>query len=431
MSEYSDEIILKSDTADQSQTRLVVTTTSNNNPLIPTYISIEDHHICLQGISKFEITLCAISYRRQLMDIINILSMRSIIESSLLGFPKTLRRMTNTDSNHSGSVVFMVESRELVGRIVPTLPKYMVIKMSPHMLSPKTLGHGRFTDSPNHLCRTDPPNVEALIMLKLRKLILKNILPNVCLLYKYCVMSNWRVVDEGLPIAALEGWRKWRSHSPPLCRDTAVVMIVEYCRGGSLRQLAKSRAISLKEWKSILWQMFYTLAVLDEEFPLFKHNDLHLGNVLIQNVTPGGHWEYKFKKYTYYVPNYGLSVRLFDFDWASAGDIPNAKMNRSLHRRDVPAAGGPTVFDVHYFLNIMYSYKNLPEPLSKWIQRLYGKSGVKNTSSMCLNRRLCKDIRDLATFPTPQRLMLNAFFDEYKTFPNNMMCGLFTFNTTP
>lgn len=429
MSQKYDDVILNSDTADQSQTRLVRSNSSKTSNLLePVHINVDGKCITLQGITKYELTFCEISYRRQLMDIINLLSMRSILEQPLLGFPRTLRRLSTTDSNHSGSVVFMVESRELLGTIVPTVPKYMVIKMSPHLLSVKNPGHGRFTESANHLHLSDPPNVEAHIMLKLRKLVLKNILPNVCLLYKYCVMASWRVIDEGLPLAALEEWRQWWTSRPQLCRDTAVVMVVEYCRGGSLRSIAKSRALSVAEWKSVIWQILYTLSVLDCEVPGFKHNDLHLGNVLIQNVSSGGHWIYSFKDTSYFVPNHGMSVRLFDFDWASARDIPNAKMNKSLHRRDVPSASGPAVFDVHYLLNVIFCYKNLPLPVSKWILGLYGKHGTRHTSSMCQNRRLCKDMRDLSKFPTPQTLMQDPFFSEFRVEPTSFNCGVFAYS---
>ena len=419
-------VIMNSDTAEQSQTRLVQK--DDSEVLESVNLLVDDKPISLKGISKYELQFCQISYRRQLMDVINLLSFRSVIEQPLFGFPRTLRRLNTTDSHNSGSVVFTVESRELLGSIVPSVPKYLVIKMSPHMLSQKNPGKGRFTDSENHLHVSDPPNIEAHIMLKIRRLIIKNMLPNVCLLYKYCVLSRWRVIDEGLPLAALEEWRRWWVQKPPLCRDSAVVMIVEHCRGGSLRQIAKSRALSLEEWKSLIWQLLYTLTVLNDEFPGFKHNDLHLGNVLIQQITPGGYWQYTYKDQSFYVPNFGMSLRLFDFDWSSAADFPNAKVHKSLHRRDVPSASGPNVFDVHYILNIIYSYKGVPEALCKWILKVYGKQGVKHTSNICLNRRLLKDMRDLERFPTPWKLMHDGFFNSFRQQPSmTFCCGSFSY----
>lgn len=421
------DVLLISDTAEHSQTRLLQT--NDTEVLEAVRLTIDGKPISLKGISKYELQFCQISYRRQLMDIINLLSIRSILEQPLFGFSRTLRRLTTTDSHNSGSVVFTVESRELLGSIVATVPKYLVIKMSPHMLSQKHPGKGRFTESENHLHISDPPNVEAHIMLKIRRLIVKNMLPNVCLLYKYCVLNSWRVIDEGLPLAALEEWRRWWAHKPPMCRDSAVVMIVEHCRGGSLRQIAKSRALSVGEWKSVIWQLIYTLAVLNEEFPGFKHNDLHLGNVLIQTVTAGGHWHYRHKGSDFYVPNHGMSIRLFDFDWSSAAEFPNSKMNKSLHRRDVPLATGPEVFDIHYVLNIIYSYKAVPDAVTRWIFRLYGKQGLKHTSSMCLNRRLLKDMRDLDQFPTPRKLLYDGFFDGFRQAPgSSFSCGEFEYS---
>uniref|UniRef100_A0A6C0BNJ7 Protein kinase domain-containing protein n=1 Tax=viral metagenome TaxID=1070528 RepID=A0A6C0BNJ7_9ZZZZ len=39
-------------------------------------------------------------------------------------------------------------------------------------------------------------------------------------------------------------------------------------------------------WKVLLFQVFFTLKLLAENFPSFRHNDLHIGNVLIQKIYP-------------------------------------------------------------------------------------------------------------------------------------------------
>lgn len=70
----------------------------------------------------------------------------------------------------------------------------------------------------------------------------------------------------------------------------------------------------------LLFQIIYTLEVFNRVG--LKHNDLHIKNIFIQvhnkNIIDSNYDEY-FNKYivddyTYFIPNIGLSIRIFDFD---------------------------------------------------------------------------------------------------------------------
>ena len=71
----------------------------------------------------------------------------------------------------------------------------------------------------------------------------------------------------------------------------------------------------------------------------------------------------------------------------------------------------------------------VPDAVTRWIFRLYGKQGLKHTSSMCLNRRLLKDMRDLDQFPTPRKLLYDGFFDGFRQAPgSSFSCGEFEYS---
>lgn len=49
----------------------------------------------------------------------------------------------------------------------------------------------------------------------------------------------------------------------------------------------------------------------------FQHNDLHLGNVLIHKIKPGGYWHYLINNEHIYVKNVGFMIVLWDFGMSS------------------------------------------------------------------------------------------------------------------
>lgn len=403
-------------------TRVTAANTPLSDVLPPVTVRIAGRTMTLRGISQLEVQMFTVSARRQLLELISAASIRTVIEQPFFGFPRTLKAVRTTDSNQSGSVIFTAECRELLGSVVPSLPKYLVIKMLPYYLHPLYPELGRFTRSESHLCRADPSNTEASAMLRARPLILAGALPNVALLYKFIVVKDWRVVNNGMPIAALNRWVAMATRVPPEIRHAAVIMLVEYCRGGSLRQRAKAGGLTSHQWRSVLWQVLYTLAVLNKAMPDFRHNDLHLGNMLLQDTetTPQSCWRYDFEGRTYHVHNTGLSPRIFDFDWASADCLPNGKMQRVSQSPNFPRMKGPPVFDVHYMLNCVHSYSSTPKQVKQFIRSVYPAELLKGDNQWTCKRRLTRGAVDHfgEKLPTPASLMRHEWFETYRRGPD-------------
>ena len=78
----------------------------------------------------------------------------------------------------------------------------------------------------------------------------------------------------------------------------------------TLTKLVKN-GISIGEWKSILFEVCFGIAVAQKSFS-FIHNDLHSDNIMFKKINT----EYKYYQYRekyYKVPTYGRETKVIDF----------------------------------------------------------------------------------------------------------------------
>jgi len=132
----------------------------------------------------------------------------------------------------------------------------------------------------------------------------------------------------------------------------------EYQSGGSLNtwMTANMNHLKLKQMKVMIFQVLYTLHRLQQRDPSFRHNDLHLGNVFVNDqYTAKGSMRYVVDNVQYEVPNVGVSALVADFGYASSAGLKNPMFpNKSMKARYGIAPGNDPRFDMHFFLNAMY-----------------------------------------------------------------------------
>lgn len=85
-------------------------------------------------------------------------------------------------------------------------------------------------------------------------------------------------------------------------------------------------ALNFDIFKSILFQILYTLYALTTLYPKFHHYDLHTDNIMLKftkSYDEANPTYYKFKvgNQTYYVPQYGIKVKIIDFEFASIPEL--------------------------------------------------------------------------------------------------------------
>ncbi len=326
-------------------------------------------------------------------------------------FRNTLYPISSSDSNVTGTL-FVFDIEEYVGRKIKGLPPRAVIKVVPYEVD--TDGRGRYTGDRGIDNKRDPANVEAMALGLFRDhLILKDVCPNIVLLYKYFTADDF--TSFGFFMEAFSKLRDSLYESQtvlPQCK----VIISEYCEGGSMRRW-RCKKRSLVEWKSVLFMVLYTVSVMNNHL-LLRHNDLHQANVLISTYAPdvSRFFCYKINGNTYYLPCVGVFPKVWDFDWCFAPQIlENRKVTQSSQQhkgnRDMMLKA-----DVHRFMNHIYSTRRgyTPSEVTGFIEQLFSKEYLGKSSTQLRNYQLMHNA-DLRFVPTALDCLQHPFFAEFRT----------------
>ena len=181
-------------------------------------------------------------------------------------------------------------------------------------------------------------------------------------------------------------------------------------------------SISLEEYlseniclyKPLLFQIIHTLAVIQKEFPGFRHNNLTPENILIykkkKNLS-NNVYEYDDKKWV--IPNIGFDIKMTNFEKSC---IPKTYGIMNQRDTDVPyITEFNDYFDLHTFLNSL----------------IEGKYKMSTDNSYCdqytkkfLNNIIPEEFRGLkkgsyylyqnVVLFRPEDLLNDPYFDEYK-----------------
>ena len=246
-----------------------------------------------------------------------------------------------------------------------------------------------------------PCNIENIVLKELTdNIVLKMISPHITFYLGTQKVSNKARAIKFLNLKKLEVEEKIRGYSN--------MLIAEYVEGGSLdnwifNTYENDKEISDKQWKCIVFQLLYTIAVLQHHYKLM-HNDFHYGNILIDdNIKSGGVFKYTIKGQTFYLPNSGVIPKLWDCEFAMAYSdkikdcypnkfiigpytydkkkhitIVNENEEEDEEEYNVPYNYN-TVYDVHYFLTSLLDLY-ISQELFDWILKLYPSEVIPNDS---------------------------------------------------
>lgn len=147
------------------------------------------------------------------------------------------------------------------------------------------------------------------------------------------------------------------------------VLISEWCNGGDLldyirRNYAK---MTFRDWKVIIFQILFTLALVHEKYPSFRHNDMKANNILvhytnIKNNKTNSFYRYKIDNVAFIIPNIGLQIKIWDFDFACIdGIVENNKVNSDWTKKINITKKQNQYYDMHYFFNTLISKRFFPQ----------------------------------------------------------------------
>ena len=141
--------------------------------------------------------------------------------------------------------------------------------------------------------------------------------------------------------------------------DDASILISEWANGGDLLDYIRQnyKTMTTKEWRILFFQIISVLAVIQKKYPTFRHNDLKANNILLQKISTNNtfnKFKYKINGKEYVIPNIGLQIKIWDFDFACIpGIVDNKKVSAEWTNKINVNCKKNQYYDIHFFFNTL------------------------------------------------------------------------------
>lgn len=217
-----------------------------------------------------------------------------------------------------------------------------------------------------------------------------------------------------------------RTKKPGYYHDTCSIMISEWANAGDLLSFLRDEYHNLTEmqWRVIMFQVLHPLAVIQNENPGFRHNDLKANNILIHETSHKAKWnasvKYRIGDTRFLVPNIGMQLLIADFDFANIPGVIDNRKVRSEWCRKINITPDPNrYYDMHYFFyTLFYCYlkkffetPTVPSSVKYFIQQMVPMEARENV----MKRGRLKLKKELMT--PMQVLMENSYFESFRRTP--------------
>jgi len=262
-----------------------------------------------------------------------------------------------------------------------------------------------------------PENVEITILKMFSKLVLQAHTPHIilpifafnCDIKPFLSLKEPSVLENPKYKQFLERYKKGGYY------DTVSILISEWANGGDLLDFLRNhyKRLQLIHWKVLIYQILSCLAVIQKACPTFRHNDLKANNILVQRIKKkkkDSSFLYDINGEKYLVPNIGIQLRLWDFDFACIpGYINNSKVMAEWTDKINVKPMQNRYYDIHYFFNTLGKKGFFPE--------LFESPDVPDKIKEFVHRVVPDKYRVKSATTEKGRLSLN---DEYTT-PNKIL----------
>ena len=149
--------------------------------------------------------------------------------------------------------------------------------------------------------------------------------------------------------------------------ENVSVLISEWANSGDLLDFVKKnyQDFQTKHWRGIFFQFLSVLAIIQNKYPGFRHNDLKANNLLVQKIPISktiNKFKYKINGQVYIIPSIGFQIKLWDFDFACIpGLVDNSKVEADWTSKININPEQNRYYDVHYFFNTLTRKGFFPE----------------------------------------------------------------------
>ena len=148
-------------------------------------------------------------------------------------------------------------------------------------------------------------------------------------------------------------------HKKKEFHDEVSVLISEWANGGDLLEYMREKGddMDLMTWKVLFFQIISVLTVIQTKYPNFRHNDMKANNILIHYIgtsRKNNFFKYKINDNVYIVPNIGMQIKLWDFDFACIdGVVNNSKVSADWTNKINVNMSKNQYYDIHYFFTTL------------------------------------------------------------------------------
>jgi len=246
---------------------------------------------------------------------------------------------------------------------------------------PKREGYGGINDIRR------PENAELLMLRVLSYFVINAQTPHIVLpigtfntsIKPFLTLSKNGIVNNKKYDEFLEKYKKGEYY------DDVSILISEWANGGDLLDYLRNnyQTMTIRQWRVIFFQVISVLAVIQKKYPEFRHNDMKANNILIQKIAmrkENNKFKYKINNKDYIVPNIGIQIKLWDFDFACIpGVVENAKVNTNWCNKINIKPEKNRYYDLHYFFNTLtkkgflsqfYDAPEIPKKVKEFVNRI-------------------------------------------------------------
>ena len=159
-------------------------------------------------------------------------------------------------------------------------------------------------------------NAEIDILLLLSNLVIENKTPHIIIPLMYSFINvniNSLYNLNKLKLASI-----YKEYKHNIIGNRGLIILSEWYKYNDLRNFFKNHLIGYNEWCIILFKIIYTLTIIYQQYPSFRHNDLSFKNILVGSDTNSGYDLYYYNHIYYKIPNTGYQLYLWDFEYSNS-----------------------------------------------------------------------------------------------------------------
>jgi hypothetical protein len=206
-----------------------------------------------------------------------------------------------------------------------------------------------------------PENAELLMIKTLSELIVKKYTPHIVLpigTFNTDIKTFVGLVESNVIDKSNKHYKEFiERYKKGEYFNEVSILISEWANRGDLLDFIRKhyQDFTPMHWKVIFFQILSVLAVIQNKYPAFRHNDMKANNILIHKMNKiNGEFRYRVEKTNYIVPNIGYQIKLWDFDFACIPNVvDNTKVCLEWTKNINVTPEQNRYYDMHYFFGTL------------------------------------------------------------------------------